>query len=58
MTRGVVVIPEVTYHEAETLLEHEHALDAAFDVLFNEVLRRRVELSTETLPKCPTSVYN
>ena len=41
--------PAVIYQEAETILEHEPDLKAAYDILFKEVLKRRMELSTRNL---------
>ncbi len=49
---------EVLYKEADALSEHEHDLDAAFDLLFEKVLKRRMELSTTPLHKEMTTVYN
>lgn len=43
--------PAVIYREAETLSEHEQDLKIAYDILFKEVLRRRMEkLSTRLIP--------
>lgn len=58
MARGVAMTPEITYQEAETLLENENALNAAFDILFDEVLKRRLELSPDATSIPMTSVYN
>lgn len=51
-------VPKITYTEVPALSEGEHALEAAFDVLFDEVLKRRLKLSTGALPMPMTVVYN
>lgn len=43
--------PVVIYEEAETLSEHEQDLKVAYDILFKEVIRRRIKkLSTRVIP--------
>ena len=50
--------PEILYQEVQVQPEHERMLEAAFDVLFDDVLKRRQKLSTEALSIPMTVVYN
>lgn len=46
--RGRKSVPGVVYQESETIHEHVRELEAAYDLLFEEVVRRR-ELSTVSI---------
>lgn len=50
--------PEVLYEASEDSTAHQDEVNWAFDVLFDEVLKRRLKLSTGTLPMPMTVVYN
>lgn len=49
---------EICYQESDTLSEQQNALEAAFDVLFEEVLRREAECPQEATLAALTAVYS
>ncbi|HRH55417.1 MAG TPA: hypothetical protein PK609_00950 [Candidatus Paceibacterota bacterium] len=46
--RGKKPGPDVVYQESESIHEHARELETAYDLLFEEVMRRR-ELSTSII---------
>lgn len=49
---------EVCYQESDTLFEQQNALEAAFDVLFEEVARREAVCPQSAILPVLTTGYN
>ena len=49
---------EICYQESDTLFEQQNALEAAFDVLFEEVARREIVSPQSAILPALTAVYN
>lgn len=56
--RSTASDPEILYKEAEDIKEHERDLQDAYNILFDAMFLKPVELSTLPLHNEETTVYN